>query len=511
MRRIISYISFIALLLLLASCGTGGSGANGDLNLEEDPPVYVADPYPEEIEPEPIPLVTPAYNEYIVLLEIDTEERTVDGVSQVLFTNCTGVPLETIVFRLFLNAFSENHYPKPFFEEHESRVFRRGLDFGFIDISYTFLDNDLLKHTVDGTVLTLYLPEPLMPDVTARLFLHYNAYVPQIAHRTGANEYAMWFGMFLPSLAVFDEDGWRTDHYYPAGDPFVLETANYRVDIITPIRYLVVGTGHRTEEVIGDTDIKVTSFEAHQARDFSFAISSKFNHEYTMTYSGIDIHLYYFTAGFPSERVLEVSRFAMEYFESRIGTFPFRHVTIAEADLVTDSASFSQMVLIDGNAIAQENFWGLAHGLGDQWFANVVGADRVRYPWLDEGLTRFVQAGIFFQTPEDLRKRMERERMTIEHRTDLYLSADLSEYASWSHYVFAQGRKAMLMFYSLRHRMGYESFWQLINRYYHEFSFQIATGADFFELAEKIYEGSLTDFIDDWMHSGRVPALPEVE
>ena len=509
MKKIIAYFFFIALLVFTASCGSERE-ENGSLYPEDDPPSYITDQYPETPDPEPIPLDIPPYNEYIVWLQIDPQTNTVEGISQVLYTNRTGAPLDEIVFRLYLNAFREDHLPLPFFEELKERVFRRGIDFGYMNISYAFLDNDELEYTLDGTVLTLHLPEPLMPDVTVRLILQYHAYIPQIAHRTGANQNAMWFGKFLPILAFFDEDGWRKDNYYPAGDPFIMETANFRVDIITPIRYMVVGTGHRTEEVIGETDTKVTTFVAHQVRDFSFALSPEFNHAYTMTYSGIDIHLYYFTPGFQSDEVLNFSRFAMEYFENRVGTFPFSHVTIVEAELMTDSASFSQMVLIDGSPIAQGNFWGLAHGLGDQWFANVIGADRIRYPWLDEGLTRFVQAGIFFRTPEDLRERMKQERATIEHRSDLYLTTHLGEYTNWSHYVFAQGRKAMLMFYSLSHRMGYDNFWHLINRYYHQFSFQIATGADFFALAEEIYEDSLEDFIDDWVRSGRVPELPEL-
>jgi len=339
-----------------------------------------------------------------------------------------------------------------------------------------------------------------------QLLLQYDASVPRGTHRIGRNDFAMWFGMFLPVLAVFDGEYWNTDAYYPAGHPFFLETANYNVEIVTPLRYTVVGTGLRTEEVTADT--KVTRFSAHQARDFSFAISPYFQHVVVQTDSGTSIHLYHYTELNPDE-ILDVMRRSMEYFESRVGIFPFGHVTVVETSLPFSNASFSQIVFVDSLYLSRGGrYWGVAHGLGNQWFANIVGTNRVAEPWLTEGLTRFVQAGIFYSTPEALRERMEAEFTSIKNRTTLYLDRGIYASPDHAHYAHAHGRKAMLMVYSLYVRMGEYVFWEFIAEYFQTYTFGIATVEGFISIAEQFYGASLREFFDEWLNVGTVPRLP---
>lgn len=510
-------IALIFLVLLIAGCS--GNGEDIQLPPEVTPyeqeytgnyePAYEDEEPEEEEELPPLLPDIPRYNKYWVSLEVNPYERTVLGVSHITFTNRADVPLETIVLRVYLNAFSEGAQTLPVFRELEWRAFPNGRDYGYMDIQYAFIDNAPLDFELNETILTLYLPEPLEPYASMQLLLQHSARIPQIAHRTGGNEHALWFGMFLPVLAVFTGDGWHTEAHYPAGSPFFLETANYNVEIITPIRYVVVGTGLRTEEVIRDTDTKITRFIAHQARDFAFAVSPYFRHAYIATESGIGIYLYYYTETLLVDEILDSARRSIEYFEKRIGTYPFGHVTIIEAELMQDSLSFSQIVFVDSWYLGRGGrFWALAHGLGNQWFANAVGTNRVAEPWLTEGLTRFVQTGIFYQQPDALRARMERDHASIEDRASLYLAYGLDASPNWTHYAHTHGRKAMLMVYALHHRMGDEVFWEFIANYYQTFFFNIADAEDFINLAEEAYGESLRDFFDEWFTTGTVPDLP---
>ncbi|MCL2576428.1 MAG: M1 family metallopeptidase [Defluviitaleaceae bacterium] len=508
-------IFFTLLLFLLTSCsgrteqippepenGYVEQENNGgyEIPIIEETPVPVETPKPE----------IPRYNEYRITLDVDPSERTVSGISHITFTNRASVELDEIVLRVYLNAFSEGVEPPPVFSELEWRAFPNGQDYGFLEIQNAFLDNEPLEFELDETILRLILPEPLEPYATVQLLLQYNARVPKIAHRTGGNDYALWFGMFLPVLSVFDkENGWFTREHYPAGNPFFVETASFRVDVTTPARFVVAGTGSRTEEVIGDTDTKITSFAAHQARNFSFAVSPYFQYAHTSTQSGIDIHFYYYTETLPIDDILDTARKSMEFFEERVGPYPLGHVTMAEADLLQDSASFSQMVFVDSWYLARGGrYWAMAHGLGNQWLANIIGTNRVEEPWLTEGLTRFIQTGFFYQTPDELRERMERDRASIEERTTLFLNRGLEASPNWAHYAHAHGRKAMLMVYSLYNRMGDELFWEFINEYYQAFSFGIATQNDFIGLAEELSGENLREFFDEWLTVGTVPELP---
>ncbi|MCL1842382.1 MAG: hypothetical protein FWF79_01065 [Defluviitaleaceae bacterium] len=510
LKKMLKIIAVLLLLAMFAGCGGQEDYENYPT---PEPDIVNGNGQINGDNEEPENRDIPRYNDYQVSLEIDPAERTVRGISHITFTNRASVPLETIVLRVYLNAFREDVAEPPVFSELEWRAFPNERDYGHLDIEFAFKNDENLEFELAGTVLTLFLPEPLEPYATSRLTLQYSALIPRIAHRTGTNDYAMWFGMFLPVLAPFDAERgeWQTEAYYPAGSPFLLEAAEYRVEIITPMRYTVVGTGLRTEEVIADTDTKITIFTAHRVRDFAFAVSPYFNHSHVFTESGIDIHLYFYSQDLDTEEVLDIARRTMEYFEENVGIYPPGHVTIVETELFVDSDSFSQIIFVDSWYLSRGGrYWAVAHALGNQWFANVIGTNRITEPWLTNGLTRFVQAGIFYPTAEALRGRMERDFASIQNRTTLYLNRGLAYSTNRAHYAHAHGRKAMLMLYSLYHLMGHENFWALISSYYETFFFDTATIQDFISLAEEKHNGSLRSFFNEHIDAGTVPELPIV-
>ena len=281
------------LLLFAAACGNGSQSENGpDIPL---PPVIISDyaqgyndiliAPQEEFIPE---LDIPSFNEYTVFLDFEPETRIIRGIESVRYTNRTDTNLNKLVFRVPLNAWSGNEFlspsPPPYPADLYSRIFRQGHDYGFMDILHVSQDNEELDHTLRGTILDIELSRTLAPDETTQIHIQFEALIPMIAHRTGANEKAIWAGTFLPVEAVFGPSGWHRPPYYPTGNPFILDIANYTVEIITPLGYTVAGTGVKTETYLDEH--KITSFTAQMTRDFAFAISPHFNRASTMTNSG---------------------------------------------------------------------------------------------------------------------------------------------------------------------------------------------------------------------------------
>jgi len=421
----------------------------------------------------------PQHNEIHVSLEIDPSTRTVQGLSRINFTNNTGQELDTIVMRVFCYDFAP---------------------LGYMNIEYASANNVELDFAVYGTVLTLYLPETLVPENTVHLRLRYSAYVPIYGGGTGGTEDVMWFGMFLPMLSVFDNGDWLTCNFYPIGAPFFLETANHTVDITTPLDYTEVGTGLRNEEIIYDADVKITRFSANMTRDFAFAVLSPvFYHGSTTTTSGVEINFHYHSqlVHDRADYILDFSRDVIEHFEAYVGVYAFGQVTIVEADLhERDSLAFSQFVLADTRELRHGSLQELAHSLGSQWFVSVVGTNRITEPWLGAGLTRFVQAINEHYPAEFLHTYMAAVRNVVD---EIPLSKGLPELENWAQFD-SQQYMAMLMLYDLRQLMGDEYFWQLINRYYQKFSFRIATAADFFALAEEVSGLELSEFYYEWAY-----------
>ena len=509
----------ILLCLLLALVMLAACGRNEDTPTVED----VACPYEdynfygqypsskEDYYTITVPDI-PMHNEYNILLTIDPEARTVQGISRINFTNRTGQPLETIVLRVFLNAFCHDVYPRPYTEDAEWRLHRPGeyRNRGYMTIEYVFINNDILEHSIDDTVLTLILEEPIEPDATVILSLQYSAHVPQFGHITGGNEYAMWFGMFLPVLSVHDENGWHMEPFYPVGNPFFLETADYQVEITTPINYNVVGTGHRIEEICYDSETKTTRFVANMVRDFAFTVLSHYYYSAGITTDrGVEISLHYRT-DLVSDRayeILEFIRYNIEQLEYRVGVYPLGQINVIETDTIHDSIAFSQIIFTDKRHLRHGELANLSYSLANQWFGSVVGTNRINEPWLDKGLIYFLQADIAHNTPELLRKYMRQIHGEIADHNGLLLTNGLWAYTDTATFTATHGYKAMLMLYQLYLRMGGENFWALIKLYYQTFSFEIATVQDFIYMAEEIYGYNLEEFFYEWIHSGTLPPL----
>ena len=465
-------------------------------------------------EPTPTPDV-PSYNEYNVSLDIEPETRIVKGIERIRYTNRTGEAQSEIVCRLYLNAFSEKSGYKPYFTYYEQSIFPSGVDYGYMNILYISQDNDELEFSLSDsdTVLTVVPSQPIGANETVQIKIQFEAYVPRMNHRTGANNYAMWCGMFLPVLSVFD-GGWHTEPFLPAGNPIFLETANYSVEITTPGNYTVAGTGIISETVTDE--YKMTNLSAKMTRDFAFIVSPFFKTVLTETaVSGIDVILYHYSDSVPVDEIMRVAAASLEYFQSTVGLYPYLQLCIAEASIFTPSMEFSKFVLID-SAILQTPMRDerIVREIAHQWFFNVIGSNHLTDSWLSEGMSLYFTDTFFYPEPEQLAEAIKKSYKNLSDRyhnmhseDGKRIASDLAIYNNWTDYVQIQQTKAKLMLYALHVQMGEEAFGALIKEYYKKFSFKNVTRGEFIDLAEAAYEGSLSGFFDVWLYSDSLPLM----
>lgn len=511
---------FVALLLMIAACGNGGQHDN-ELQIPL-PRVIISDytqtlydipaPPPEEfIPPEPD---IPSFNEYTVFLDFEPETRIIRGIKSVRYTNRTNTNLNELVFIVPLNAWSGGH-PAPYSTDSYNRIFRHGRDYGFMDVLHVTQDSEGLNYSLDGTILTIGLPRVLGPYETAQIHIQFEASIPMIAHRTGANEHAIWAGAFLPVEAIFDRQGWHRPVYYPTGNPFILDVANYTVEITTPIDYIVAGTGVKTETYLDER--KITSFTAQMTRDFAFAISPYFNRTSVMTDSGaVEIVLYHYTANLPTDHILNVASETFAFFEETVGVYPYTQLSIVETDMFLGGENFSGIIFMDSDYLrTYPGLSNLRRKIGRQWFSIIIGSNPIEESWLNGGMTYFLQYGLL-DRPSELRAFIEREHNNLSAgpASDYYnedhqrIASRLNQYDLWIDYVRIQHQKAGIMFYALYREMGPENFKFLLREYFRQFAFHIATASDFIALAEEIHGSSLRSFFDYWLYTTELPDLP---
>ena len=450
------------------------------------------------------------YNEYSVTADIDPETRMVTGIEKITYKNRAGIPLDRIYINLYLNAFSGGASYQPYFDSFAPRIFPEGArDYGYMVIGGITADNQTAEFTVSETVLAVSLPQSLAPEEIIEITLHFEAYVPLINHRTGANEDAMWFGNFLPTLAVYDETGWHTEPYYPAGEPFYTRISNYTVKVTTPSSYSVVGTG---EESFTEADGKrQTTMTAKMVRDFAFVICRNYKAQTVRTNSGIDINVYTHSEIRDINNLLVIALKSVDYYGELLGTYPYASLDIVEAGLFMKSGmAYPEIIFMDSEQLQSLDYSeDLAHQIGHQWFYNTVGNNQIKEAWLGEGLTSMLQQGILYDDNQ-IRARMQRDydtlQQTLRTAENKTLLQDLSVYKDWLSYQNIHYTRAELMIYSLSQKMGPEAFRQFMKSYYTAFSFKTATRKDFIAAAEA-YGGDLTDFFRDWMENYELPPL----
>lgn len=513
------HIFAIAFVLVFAACGEAAQIENDEESLPNIPieidsyedyvPAPDTESYPD--------VIVPAIPDYIINLEIFPEERTVSGVATISFQNTSNYALDKVFLTMPFNAFAEDFPYLPFLPTLEGRIFRHGNEFGSIDITLATINLNHAEFTLNGTLLTIYLEEYLQPGGPVEIGIIFEASIPRISHRTGGNDYAMWFGNFLPKLPMFASGHWHIYPYYPVGNPFFSVISNYHVNITAPTEYTIVSTGFGVRSE-GETNA-VTSVTVDRVRDFAFAaLSPAYNSRAISTETGVDITIYFLgnwddeAFGATIDAILETARSAFDHFESRVGAYPYKSFNIVETELFIHGAiKYPGIMFVDESHLRTPAIHtSVARDIGHQWFYNVVGNNPVTEPWLAHGLVSFLQLGLTMDEDavvmhmQSLHQGLQSLINTMEHPE---LSRSLGYYTSWTDFHNIQFSRGKLLFYSLWQKLGEENFDQFVRIYYGRYAFSIATTQGLIAVAEEIYGESLQDFFDAWINS---PILPDI-
>ncbi|MCL2704227.1 MAG: M1 family metallopeptidase [Defluviitaleaceae bacterium] len=453
-------------------------------------------------------------NEYSISLEYFPETRDIIGFQRVTYTNRTGSPQARVLFNLYFNAFAEGYAPTPYFRRDFDAIFPKGIGYGGINVINTFVNGDMSRHSVNGTSLTVFLPFVLEKEQEVSISVHFEATIPEISHRTGANGNTAWFGNFVPLLSVYNraEQQWRADPYYPAGRPFFSNIANFNVKITTPADYIVVGTGDASVSEAGDH--KTTAFNAVLVRDFAFAASNEYRETTFISESGVHVKTF-MLSDIDENTSFSIAIEALDYFSETIGGYPYKSFKIAENGNYAATAIYPQLIFVNTETVQSadkdEAALQLVSAVAKQWFYGVVGNDQIREAWLCDGLAYYTAVRFLNRGDEeglerhmtDLAAGVKREIRLMEHSSAI--AGHISVYASNAAHTAIQTHKAALMFHALRGLIGSEAYDEFLRIYYRTNYLAIANEESLIRAAEEAYNGCLRGFFDAWLHGEGLP------
>lgn len=455
----------------------------------------------------------PAYGlpnqvEYAIEAELDTEQNIIVGRETVLFTNRTGEPLEKLHFHIYPNAFkrgSGSHYLEDLREvagiENTDVIYADPQDDAFVDIVSVERDHRPLEFSVQDTLLTVKLDEPLESDAQMSLliaFIYDLMEVPprgrraaslaiRSGHRNGVYTLALWY----PKLAVYDHTGWNLEPYGYLGE-FYGDFARYTVQLTVPADHVVAATGQLKSELteIGNAVKRRLRFVARRAHDFAWVSSPRYRVQ-ERHWKGKTVRALVLNRGDLAERALS----ALQYFSDMYGDYAYSTLSVAQVE-AGGGMEYPGIVMI-GDGSTRE----VAHEVAHQWWYAAVGNDEFDEAWLDEGFATFAEERYRIEAL-DLPPQGARRSLQFREPGEPVLQP-ASEFSSLSSYVAAVYTKGSGILWMLRGLLGHETYNEVLQRYYREFQYRNATTEGFIRVAEAVSGRELAWFFDQWLRTAK--------
>jgi hypothetical protein len=448
--------------------------------------------------PPPTPTATPMPiyegTSYSMDVQLNFAEHTLDVQQRIDFTNTTSETLPLLILNVHPN------HSRNTFELRDVKI-----DLG--DGERVQPETNLLD-----VRMQIDLPRPLNPDNHVAVFLDYTLSLPKIDPNEefsgggfGYSNRSVSLGNWYPVMAPYrQEEGWYGLKFFPVGDPYVTEVADYEVTITATQDLILAGTGSETR------DGNRWTYQVEQARSFAFAASDKYQVASNQV-GDVTVHSYYFpNSGEAGEAVLETATRAMELFVELYGSYPFSDYRVAETEFA-GGMEFSGLTFLGSTFYDQYDGTVrtpliplTAHEVAHQWFYGLVGNDQLTQPWLDEAPAEY-SAYLYYERflPEDADwwwfYAVDQWAPTGKIDNLIYVFRDNREYMDA---VYRRGAQFMR---DLRAVMGDPAFFAFLQEYQRRYAYRLATSRDFFALVQEFTTADLVPLQEEYFRQRILP------
>ncbi|MET3291737.1 UNVERIFIED_CONTAM: hypothetical protein ABID98_004307 [Brevibacillus sp. OAP136] len=423
-------------------------------------------------------------------VDIQPDRQLITGTLKVRF-----VPYdrENAYFHLYPNAFSDI---RSLADPNWSYMLGKEMKPGSITVQKVLVNGKPVSSSFykkDVTVLAVALgSQKLKLGQPIELALQFSEKVPFNNGRFSYNDDAIWLGNWLPILAVHDQRGWHLDPYYPMGDPFYSDVADYQVSVKLPVGYRVATSGDDSSAIITQTrPAKSITYQiqAPRMRDFAMVVMSNM-YEPLMTTVGNTRVTTWHEVGDNEVLVKKLHQTAVEsfrYYSEQFGTYPYPEFDVVKTGGFFGGMEYPGIVFIQGeyycdplpNAAAV-----IAHETAHQWFYGLVGNDEVQEAWVDESLTDY--AAMSYLKEREPREagsyiayRKQQSDQSVQYRSEgLTVWQPVNGFPNWDSYADLVYSRGAMMLWNLREQWGGSRVNHALKEYVAEYRFSQASGED---------------------------------
>ena len=450
-----------------------------------------------------------AATKYEINAEYSPDTQSVTGTVKVEFFNETDNALDALKFQLYANAYRKDATYKAVSAAYAGAAYYAGESYG--ETSVTSVNGCRGFHVggADKNILTVDLEYPLYPKEKIVIDISFVTKLADVAHRTGVTKRGVNLGNFYPILCGYKDGGFFESVYNSVGDPFYLETADYKLTFTAPKEYAVASSCVVRGEKSLESKKEYTMY-ATNVREIALFAYQKYR-VYTAEYKGIRLK-YYALDEENAEENLGLVKDAFAFYSSTFGGYPYREFSVAEAEICFDGVEYPALSIVKSGLSGTEKKVALAHEVAHQWWYAAVGSDQTKNAWQDEGLAEY-SAVLFFKKHAEYGvnggRAVENAYAGYRAYVKTYLAAfgasdtrmtrDLSEYLSEYEYCAIAYDKGVILLDTLRKSVGDKKFFAALKGYYRDNVYGVATPQHFigaFEKAGVDVSGLVESFLD---------------
>ncbi len=445
-------------------------------------------------------------------IEIDfNDDMSANCTMQLDYVNAENTMLNCLKFTLYPNAFSSQAKIKPINVENYLRAYENGISYGNVDIISVKSDGKSLNNTIDGVdknTLTVHLKKPLKKGEKVTLFIEFFIKLPNANFRYGYGNNTVNLTGFYPVLCPFYNGEFYESAYYPIGDPFYTEVANYNVKLKVPSGYVVASSMSPTFTEINGNKTEY-AYTRNNVRDIAFVLSKKFN-VIKKEVNNVNVFYYYFKDKTP-EKSIQTAINSLDFYSKKFMEYPYKEYVFCEADFIYGGMEYPCLTLIDKDLDAFYRDYTIAHETAHQWWYGIVGVNESENAYIDEGLTEYSTVMFFDEYKEYGASKKQllgevsnayykiRNSLEIENKKSAKMNKNLSQFSSEIDYVSIAYYRSQIMFYELNEYMKPRGFSKFLKALISEYKYKNIGENELLKTAKGVKKGSekvLKNYID---------------
>jgi hypothetical protein len=448
---------------------------------------------------------------YAIDFQLDVNSNKFQGKQQLSYTNHSPDTLRQAFFHLYLNAFqpgSDMDVRSRSIIDPDSRVGSRIAalkpdQVGRQEVSRLLVDGKKAEFVIEGTILEVKLPQPILPGKTAVFELDFQGQVPVQIRRTGRdNEEGIRYSMsqWYPKICAYDFYGWHANPY--VGREFHGEWGDFNVKLTLQSDYVVAATGVlQNPEVVGygyggmnkkhnAGETLTWNFKAENVHDFVWAADPDFKHDVLKTQSGLELHFFYQSdsttkpwADLPGYTAKAFDIMARDY-----GRYPYPVYSVIQGG--DGGMEYPMATLITGRRSLKSLVGVTVHELIHSWFQGMLATNEALYPWMDEGFTSYASNDVMAElfpgsTGNPHHKSHESVAMLLNSGQAEPLTTHADHYQTNFCYGVNSYSKGEMLLDQLGYVMGPDLLRVGMKRYFESWKFKHPTPVDFMRIMEK--------------------------